>query len=351
MKLTDRKWKPFRLGDVCTIAKGVRLTKANMKSGSRPFVGATSSNNGITNWVSNTNDSLDRNVLGVNYNGSVGYAFYHPYECIFTDDVKRVHLKKYKDGRHVLQFVAVAIAQQAKFHDYGYKFNGERMERQNIMLPVNTHDEPDYAFMEAYVKERENALLARYGAFVKGAQSPVGGGVEPLCKAPWRTFRMLDYFDYRRGDQKDMNSLPPGDEILVSARNVENGIKGFYCGMKSHKRFSGNCITLNNDGDGGVGLAYYQPHDFLLDSHVYALYPKSSMSRFAQLFVSRCVSMCRPCFSHGHSISLGRLKTLKVMLPATSNGKPDFAYMKAFGREIVRVNLSKYLDYLKNRVA
>ena len=176
MKLTDRKWKPFRLGEICTIDKGVRLTKANMKPGNRPFVGATSTNNGITNWVSNTNESLDKNVLGVNYNGSVGYAFYHPYECVFTDDVKRLHLKKHKDGRHVLQFFAVAIAQQAKSHDYGYKFNGERMERQNIMLPVDAHGEPDYAFMEAYIRERENALLTRYSAFVKSRTIPCRGG-------------------------------------------------------------------------------------------------------------------------------------------------------------------------------
>ena len=178
MKLTDRKWMPFKLGDVCTIEKGVRLTKANMRPGNRPFVGATSTNNGITNWVSNTNGSLDRNVLGVNYNGSVGYAFYHPYECIFTDDVKRLHLKNHKDGRRVLQFFAVAIAQQAKNHDYGYKFNGERMERQNIMLPVNAEGEPDYAFMEAYIRERENALLTRYSAFVKGRPIPCRGGGE-----------------------------------------------------------------------------------------------------------------------------------------------------------------------------
>ena len=277
MKLTDRKWMPFKLGDVCTIEKGVRLTKANMRPGNRPFVGATSTNNGITNWVSNTNGSLDRNVLGVNYNGSVGYAFYHPYECIFTDDVKRLHLKNHKDGRRVLQFFAVAIAQQAKNHDYGYKFNGERMERQNIMLPVNAEGKPDYAFMEAYIRERENALLTRYSAFVKGRTIPCrGGGVRLHCRAVWRPFRLLDYFDYRRGDQKDMNSLSSGREMLVSARNVENGLKGFYSGAKTHRRFAGNCLTLNNDGDGGVGLSYYQPNEFLLDTHVYALYPKKN---------------------------------------------------------------------------
>ena len=347
MKLTDRKWKPFRLGEICTIDKGIRLTKANMKPGNRPFIGATSANNGITNWVSNTNGSLDKNVLGVNYNGSVGYAFYHPYECVFTDDVKRLHLRNYKDGRHVLQFFAVAIAQQAKSHDYGYKFNGERMDRQNIMLPVDVNGEPDYAFMEAYIKERENALLTRYSAFVKSRTIPWGGGVRPLRRAVWRAYRLLDYFDYKRGDQKDMNSLSAGEELLVSARNVENGLKGFFRGGKSHKRFAGDCITLNNDGDGGVGLAYYQPHEFLLDTHFYALYPKFPMSKFAQLFVSRSVSMCRPCFSHGHSISQARLKTLKVMLPATADGSPDFAYMEAYGRKIMQERMAKYLVYLK----
>ena len=345
MKLTDRKWMPFKLGDVCTIEKGVRLTKANMRPGNRPFVGATSSNNGITNWVSNTNGSLDRNVLGVNYNGSVGYAFYHPYECIFTDDVKRLHLKNHKDGRRVLQFFAVAIAQQAKNHDYGYKFNGERMERQNIMLPVNAEGKPDYAFMEAYIRERENALLTRYRAFVKGRTIPCRGGVRLHCRAVWRPFRLLDYFDYRRGDQKDMNSLSSGREMLVSARNVENGLKGFYSGAKTHRRFAGNCLTLNNDGDGGVGLSYYQPNEFLLDTHVYALYPKKPISKFAQLFVSRSISMCRPCFSHGHSISQGRLKTLKIMLPATTDGKPDFTYMDEYGREVMLERLEKYLAY------
>lgn len=344
MKLTDRKWMPFKLGDVCTIEKGVRLTKANMRPGNRPFVGATSTNNGITNWVSNTNGSLDRNVLGVNYNGSVGYAFYHPYECIFTDDVKRLHLKNHKDGRRVLQFFAVAIAQQAKNHDYGYKFNGERMERQNIMLPVNAEGEPDYAFMEAYIRERENALLTRYSAFVKGRTIPCRG-VRLHCRAVWRPFRLLDYFDYRRGDQKDMNSLSSGREMLVSARNVENGLKGFYSGAKTHRRFAGNCLTLNNDGDGGVGLSYYQPNEFLLDTHVYALYPKKPISKFAQLFVSRSISMCRPCFSHGHSISQGRLKTLKIMLPATTDGKPDFTYMDEYGREVMLERLEKYLAY------
>ena len=95
MKTLDQcNWKEFRLEDIFTIDPGVRLTTANMTMGKRPFIGATDSNNGITAFVDNTNKSLDSNVLGVNYNGSVVENFYHPYEAIFSDDVKRLHLKE-----------------------------------------------------------------------------------------------------------------------------------------------------------------------------------------------------------------------------------------------------------------
>lgn len=76
-------WKEFFLSDICNINSGVRLTKSNMQDGNIPFIGATDSNNDITNFVSNTNVSHDKNVLGVNYNGSVVENFYHPYSCVF----------------------------------------------------------------------------------------------------------------------------------------------------------------------------------------------------------------------------------------------------------------------------
>ena len=38
-----------------------------MVSGNIPFIGATDSNNGITEFIANKN-TLDKNVLGVNYN-------------------------------------------------------------------------------------------------------------------------------------------------------------------------------------------------------------------------------------------------------------------------------------------
>lgn len=160
--LDNRKWKEFFLEDIFTISSSIRLTKDDMKKGTRPFVGASDSNNGVTAFVGNTNNSLDRNVLGVNYNGSVVENFYHPYEAIFSDDVKRLHLKDYKDEKYVFLFIKQSILMQKCKYEYGYKFNGERMKRQKIMLPVASSSTPDYAFMSQYMQNIEAKQLKAY---------------------------------------------------------------------------------------------------------------------------------------------------------------------------------------------
>ena len=57
------EWKEFFLSDICNINSGVRLTKADTQDGNIPFIGATDSNNGITNFISNTNASLIKTCL------------------------------------------------------------------------------------------------------------------------------------------------------------------------------------------------------------------------------------------------------------------------------------------------
>lgn len=153
------EWKEFFLSDICNINSGVRLTKANMVDGNIPFIGATDSNNGITNFVSNTNASFDKNVLGVNYNGSVVENFYHPYTCVFSDDVKRVSFKdEQRQNKYCYMFLKQMILQQKEKYRYAYKFNGDRMARQKITIPV-LNGEIHYEYMENFIKSIEKKKI------------------------------------------------------------------------------------------------------------------------------------------------------------------------------------------------
>lgn len=155
-KFEEKECGEFWLEDIVDIKSGVRLTKEKQISGTIPFVGSTDSNNGITNFVSNVNDSIDKNVLGVNYNGSVVENFYHPYECIFSDDVKRVSWKeKIASNKYTYLFLKQMILLQKKKYTYGYKFNSNRMNRQKIFLPINKLGKPDYSYMKKYMQIEE----------------------------------------------------------------------------------------------------------------------------------------------------------------------------------------------------
>lgn len=156
LSLNEKEWKEFWLEGIVDIKSGVRLTKANQKDGEIAFIGSTDNNNGVTNFVSNINNSLDKNVLGVNYNGSVVENFYHPYECIFSDDVKRIKWKNESiANKYTYLFLKQLILQQKEKYAYGYKFNGTRMKRQKIFLPVDDAGNPDYDYMKNYMQIQE----------------------------------------------------------------------------------------------------------------------------------------------------------------------------------------------------
>jgi len=161
-ELPNVDWKEFWLEDIVEIKSGVRLTKANQIPGNRPFIGSTSQNNGITGFVANINNSLDSNVLGVNYNGSVVDNFYHPYECIFSDDVKRLHFKeKSARNKYCYFFLKQVILQQKSKYAYGYKFNAARMKRQKIMLPVDENSKPHWDYMRKYMQKLEAEKISK----------------------------------------------------------------------------------------------------------------------------------------------------------------------------------------------
>lgn len=162
--LDEVEWDEYFIDEIIDVKSGVRLTKDEQEKGRIPFIGSSDNHNGVTEFISNTNSSTSSNILGVNYNGSVGYAFYHPYKATFSDDVKRLSFKNGKNNQYTLLFLKHVIERQAKKYAYGYKFNGQRMKRQIVKLPSNSDSgQPDFEFMEQYMKRMENQAIQKVG--------------------------------------------------------------------------------------------------------------------------------------------------------------------------------------------
>lgn len=162
--LDEVEWDEYFIDEIIDVKSGVRLTKDEQEKGRIPFIGSSDNHNGVTEFISNTNSSTSSNILGVNYNGSVGYAFYHLYKATFSDDVKRLSFKNGKNNQYTLLFLKHIIERQAKKYAYGYKFNGQRMKRQIVKLPSKSDSgQPDFEFMEQYMKRMENQAIQKVG--------------------------------------------------------------------------------------------------------------------------------------------------------------------------------------------
>jgi len=149
LRIEPDDWKWFLLTDIFEIKKGKRLTKANMIEGDVPFIGAVDKENGITNFIGQ--DPIHSgNTITVNYNGSVGEAFYQeiPYWC--SDDVNVLY-PKFELNPYIAMFMITVLKQEKFRFNYGRKWHLDRMRETKIKLP-DLNGEPDWIFMENYIK-------------------------------------------------------------------------------------------------------------------------------------------------------------------------------------------------------
>jgi len=158
--LNKKEWKEFRIEEVVTINSGCDIYDDERVPGNIPYISSSSVNNGICHFVSNTNETLEPNCISVNRNGSVGYAFFHPYNALYSNDCRK--LRPTVQSKYASIFIATQITAQRGKYSYGYKMGTGRLKQQKIMLPVDEREQPDWNYMEQYVKQRINTLKLQY---------------------------------------------------------------------------------------------------------------------------------------------------------------------------------------------
>ena len=349
LSLDNRNWKEFFLEDIVSINGGKRLTKADMQLGNMPFIGASELNNGITAFTCSINESIDNNVLGVNYNGSVGFAFYHPYRAIFSDDVKRIKWKSsLHNNRYTLLFLASMIGQQKCKYAYGYKFNSQRMKRQKILLPIQSNNTIDWGFMEAYMKQKERQILKPTIERLckRLIISDISGGGKSLC-SNWKAFYFTEVFtEIQRGKRLKKADHEQGNTPYASSTSLNNGIDGFVGNDGSVRKFD-DCLTLANSGS--VGCAFYHQYTFVASDHVTKL-KRTGLDKYAYLFMIPIINRLSEKYSFNREINDERIKREKLLLPATDKGEIDFAFMSAFMKDVEHNILNTSLKIFEKRL-
>lgn len=164
VKLEEHEWKVFKIKDLFTsIQRGKRLTKENQISGTVPYISSSAMNNGVDNYISNENKVRKFfNCLSLANSGSVGSCFYEPFEFIASDHI--THLKNKDRNKFSYLFEATLLNRLSAKYNFNREINDDRISTEVIILPTIPSGEPDYLYMENYIKE---IMLRKYTEYLE----------------------------------------------------------------------------------------------------------------------------------------------------------------------------------------
>jgi hypothetical protein len=160
--LNDKDWREFFLTDIfMNIQRGKRLIKTNQIIGDKPYISSTASRNGVDNFIgNNVKVRIFNNCLTIANSGSVGASFFHPYEFVGSDHI--THLKNDDLSEFIYLFIATLTNRFSGKYNFNREINDFRISREKILLPINSKYEPDYKYMEQYIKNIKYRKIKQY---------------------------------------------------------------------------------------------------------------------------------------------------------------------------------------------
>ena len=147
--------KEFEFNKVFKFNRGRRLTKLDQKEGDIAYISSTKINNGIDNYISPPEYmTVYNNSLTINNSGSVGYMFYHNYDFVCSDHCTVISiLDNNVDLNLFLAIYLKPIIESLRpKYNFAREISDARLNKEKISLPTNEKGEPDWQFMEDYIK-------------------------------------------------------------------------------------------------------------------------------------------------------------------------------------------------------
>lgn len=189
IELKNAQWGQIRLADIFDeIPRGKVSDLKNVADGKTIIIAASGANEGFSCF--SNDEPISKNAMTISFNGvGTGTAFVHNYLFNLNSDCGLVKPKE-NISLYALRFIAVSINQNKNKFNYGYKANESRILRQTVLLPISDDGQPDYAFMEEFIKEREAVKRQQYLDYCQEQLKFFGGGYDliPLKNKEWKSF-------------------------------------------------------------------------------------------------------------------------------------------------------------------
>lgn len=345
LTLDSIRWESFRLGDLFEIENCKCSKVSGMRIGNVPYIGATNNNNGVIKFIEYRDALMSKGnciVFICDGEGSIGLSIYKREDFIGTTTVKigrNININRYTGT-----FITTIADKVRGKYNFGYKRNEKNLKREKLMLPVDSLGDPNWQFMEDYMKQQEEKLLKLLKDKLKNKNSLNLERIKPLYECDWKEFQFLEIFDeIQRGKRLTKQNQFEGNMPYVSSTSVDNGVDSFI-GNKEGVRVFENCLTLANSGS--VGSTFFHHYKFIASDHVTKL-KREGLDNYVYQFMLPMLNRLSEKYSFNREINDIRIKREKILLPINNYDLPDFEYMSNYMKKIESEKIKAYFQKKK----
>lgn len=322
-KLNGVNWKAFIIGELFIVDKGKYLPQKYIKKGKTPYITANTNKNGITRFIGNE-PLFEGNAITIE---KINFkSYYQPYPFYCSHDV--TVLKHEKMNKYNGTFIANMINRQGKKYSYGKQAQLNVTKRESIFLPIDNNGNPNWEFMEQFMKEVEKEVKPKIHINKHDITEQ-----RSLEDVEWREFTIEELFEIKIGKNLDGNKINKenGYYPYITRKETNNGLDGFVNWNDDSylNKIDSPVITIGNE----TAKPFIQEHDFYTGTKVNIMKPYYPSNKYHLMFICTSLEKNREKYSYSYTINSTRLKKQKILLPAKSN-KPDWGFMEQYMKKI-----------------
>ena len=345
LTLDSVEWQEFFIGGINGIfdVSGTKTTHPNdlKKGGIIPRVTCAATNNAIDDFYQNEPTEIG-GVLTID-SATDGYVSYQLNDFIATDHVEKIMGKTGKINKYIGLFLKTAI-DKSKLgkYSYGYKFSQKRIIRQKIKLPIDNNGNPNWQFMEDYIRQEMKEQSQKIVDYYENKLLKLGFNLLDL-EVEWKEFFFTDIFkEVKRGKRLTKANQKEGDIPYVSSTALNNGIDNFISNNKGVRRYKNNLSIANS---GSVGSCFYHKYEYIASDHITTLTCKNADENIYK-FMSTIIKRLESKYSFNREINDTRISREKLILPIDKDGNPHWEYMSKFIQNLEVKSIKNIVQYI-----
>lgn len=333
MKIDTSAWKEFKIGEIFPHIVKPRVFHAREVTQDPqgiPYVVRSKFNNGIKYLVTPPTDKPNPPHV-ISFGAENATFFYQKNSWISGRDMYYIDVSALNE--YTCLFITACLQPIAAKYSYSFGLFPDLLRKEQICLPVTSNGQPDWLYMEEFMKRQETQLREKLSLLTvvincRSHRPPVNNG-------SWKKFKITDIFNIHNTHSivKTEVVFNSGDIPYVTASYLNNGIES-YISYDRSKIDKGNSIMI---GGKTMSMTYQDKDFFSNDSHnlTLTLTEKSENNKFIYLFLITTLQKTLSVkYSWLNSISKTTIKNDCINLPVTSAGYPDWDFMDQYMKNL-----------------